>query len=376
MSRQVVAAHHNIDGGGHKIRRCAGGWANRWLRSTTGSDDSNNSRSKICAGNGSSNRSSWAGSNRSSTCSRRWCQSWSSRSAIWHPAPIRSSTGSTITGATNSQGETEQGIGQSNQLVLSSFSSDALVVSVRRVWCVECCVACWVLWGMLSVVMCGVMCVVCCVCSFVVWKNDYHSHRPALIQIEYVRQRSVILLVEVGHLPHRSSALFWLIQSLFKVILQPSNRILSWGDGASELSAFLPCGLFSMTMVDQTCMINVQDSFRRGYNRRYPHACGLPSDDDHPSCTCLYRPVKNRHNPWSLQKAVAWTFCQFLDKSYTNSNWSRCLDSGDVRSSLMVEYAAHDCLAVTKIFAVIENKWTNQYWLDDHQHLLLIGSLL
>ena len=192
-------------------------------------------------------------------------------------------------------------------------------------------------------------------------ENDYHSHRPALIQIEYVRQRSVILLVEVGHLPHRSSALFWLIQSLFKVILQPSNRILSWGDGASELSAFLPCGLFSMTMVDQTCMINVQDSFRRGYNRRYPHACGLPSDDDHPSCTCLYRPVKNRHNPWSLQKAVAWTFCQFLDKSYTNSNWSRCLDSGDVRCSLMVEYAANDCLAVTKIFAVIENKWTKQY---------------
>ena len=74
MSLEVVAAHHNIDGGGHKIRGCVGGWENRWLRSTTGSDDSNNNRSKICAGNGSSNRSSWAGSNRSSTGSMRWCR--------------------------------------------------------------------------------------------------------------------------------------------------------------------------------------------------------------------------------------------------------------------------------------------------------------
>ena len=192
-------------------------------------------------------------------------------------------------------------------------------------------------------------------------ENDYHSHRPALIQIEYVRQRSVILLVEVGHLPHWSSAVFWLIQSLFKVILQPSNRILSWGDGASELSAFVPCGLFSTTMVDQTYMIDVQDRFKGGYNKRYPHTCGIPSDDDHPSCTCLYRPVKNSNNPWSLQKAVAWTFCQFLDKSYTKSNWSRRLDYDDGQSSSMIEYAAHDCLAVSKIFAVIDNKWTKEH---------------
>ena len=189
-------------------------------------------------------------------------------------------------------------------------------------------------------------------------ENDYHSHRPALIQIEYVRQRSVILLVEVNHLPHQSSALFWLIQSLFKVILRPSNRILSWGEGASELSAFVPCGLFSTTMVDQTYVIDVQDCFKEGYNKRYPHTCGLPVDDDHPSCTCPHRPVKNNNNPWSLQKAVAWTFCQFLDTSYTKSNWSRPLDRGDAQSSSMIEYAANDCLAVTKIFAVLENKWT------------------
>lgn len=192
-------------------------------------------------------------------------------------------------------------------------------------------------------------------------ENDYRTHRPALIQIEYVRQRSVILLVGVGHLPHRSSALFWLIQSLFKVILQPSNRILSWGDGSSELSAFVPCGLFSPTMVTQMYTINVQDRFKRGYNNRNPHTCGIPSDDDHPSCTCLHRPVKNSNNPWSLQMAVAWTFCQFLDKPYTKSNWSRRLDSGDGQSSSLIDYAANDCLAVTKIFAAIENTWTTEH---------------
>ena len=187
-------------------------------------------------------------------------------------------------------------------------------------------------------------------------ENDYRTHQPALIQIEYVRERSVVLLVEVGHLPHRSSTLFWLMQSLFKAILKPSHTILSWGDGASELASFLSCGLFFPAMIDEMCMIDVQDRFKGWYNKRYPHTCGLPFSDDHISCICHHRPVKDSNHPWSLQKAVAWTFCQFLDKRYTKSNWSRPLDFGDGQSSAMIDYAASDCLAVTKLFAVIGHK--------------------
>ena len=202
-------------------------------------------------------------------------------------------------------------------------------------------------------------------------ESDYRTHRPALIQIEFVRQRSIVLLVEVCHLPHQSSTLFWLMRSLFKVILQPSNMMLSWGNGMRELSEFVSCGLFSTAMVDQLRMIDVQGRFKGWYNQTFRHTCGVPSSEDHPSCTCPHRPVKNSNHPWSLQKTVACTFYQFLDKSRTKSHWSRPLDcGGDVRSSFlfninaniireqMVLYAANDCLAVTKLFTAVEYEWT------------------
>ena len=65
MNRNVVVATNLTVVGDHKRRRCVGGWPNRWLTLTTVSDDWNNNRSKICVDNGSSNRSSWFGSNRS-----------------------------------------------------------------------------------------------------------------------------------------------------------------------------------------------------------------------------------------------------------------------------------------------------------------------
>lgn len=189
-------------------------------------------------------------------------------------------------------------------------------------------------------------------------ENDYRTHRPALIQIECIRPRSMVLLVQVCHLPRPSSALFWLIQSLLKVILRPSNTILAWGDATGELSTFVPYGLFSAAMVAQQYLIDVRDRFKRSYNRRYPHTCGLPFKEDHPSCTCPHRPVKNNNDRWSLQKAVASTFRQFLDKTCTQSDWSRRLDQSHGRSAAMIAYAANDCLAVTHLFAVLETEWT------------------
>ncbi len=40
---------------------------------------------------------------------------------------------------------------------------------------------------------------------------DYITHKPALIQIEFLNINSVVLLIETCHLPHHSSVLFWLI---------------------------------------------------------------------------------------------------------------------------------------------------------------------
>ena len=97
----------------------------------------------------------------------------------------------------------------------------------------------------------------------------------------------------------------------------------------------------------------------------YPHQCHLsPSVDDHITCLCSHRPVKNLNDKWSLQKAMAYVFDEFLDKTRTKSNWSQLLDSNIVRcysitkrkendSRELISYAVNDCLAVTKLFATM-----------------------
>lgn len=75
-------------------------------------------------------------------------------------------------------------------------------------------------------------------------EHDYYTHQAALIQIEFVRSQSVVLLIETFHLPHASSVLFWLIRSLFNVIFKSSNLVFSWGDAICELTDFTQYGLF------------------------------------------------------------------------------------------------------------------------------------
>ena len=197
-------------------------------------------------------------------------------------------------------------------------------------------------------------------------EHDYYTHQPALIQIEMIRTQSVVLLIETCHLPHSSSVLFWLIKSLLKVIFQPSNMIYAWGDAKQELVGFLPFNLFPAHAVQQLNSIDLQHQFKRWYNRNFPHNCGLSlfAADDR-LCTCLHRPVKEKNNAWSLQKAIAYTFNQFLDKSRTKSAWSRSLDIKNIpRHSVvnrdrekaleqLVLYAVNDCLAVTKLSMII-----------------------
>src|SRR5579871_4907909 len=114
----------------------------------------------------------------------------------------------------------------------------------------------------------------------------------------------------------------------------------------------------------------MQQYFKKWYNKTFTHECGhlLPWDDDHPSCTCSYRPVKHKNNQWSLQKAIAYTFDEFLDKTRTKSRWSQCLDITTIQRQLfstinkkqikileeLILYAVNDCLAVTKLLMVIE----------------------
>ena len=197
-------------------------------------------------------------------------------------------------------------------------------------------------------------------------EQDYYSHWPALIQIEFVQVTSVVVLVETCHLPHPASILAWLIRSLFKMIFRPDKLILAWGDIVDELMAFIDYGLFSSGSVRNITTIDVQSRFKVWYNEKYPHRCQLsPSVGDQITCTCSHRPVKNLNDKWSLQKAIAHLFDEFLDKARTKSDWSRRLESKDVRrysitnrkeneSRELISYAVNDCLAVTKLFTTMQ----------------------
>ena len=166
--------------------------------------------------------------------------------------------------------------------------------------------------------------------------------------------------------PSRASVLFWLIRSLFKVIFQSNKLILALGNIIDELFVFIDYGLFSLNSVQHILTMDVQHLFKPWYNERYPHQCGLlPSADDHITCTYPHQVVKNKNDRWSLQKAIAYLFDKFLDKSRTKSNWSRRLESRDVRRFSipnrkesecreLISYAANDCLAVTQLFTKMQ----------------------
>ena len=199
-------------------------------------------------------------------------------------------------------------------------------------------------------------------------EHDYVTHEPALLQIEFIHVKSTVLLVEACHQPHLSSVLFWLIRSLLKIIFSPSNVLLSWGDLFLELSAFVQCGLVSYHTIHQLTTIDVQRQFKLWYNQHFPHTCGLPPfHDDSPVCICHHRPVKHANDQWSLQRAIAYTFHQFLDKSRTKSNWTRPLSrrrnvyqyslvankqAKQIHEHLIL-YAVNDCLAVTKLMMTL-----------------------
>lgn len=220
-------------------------------------------------------------------------------------------------------------------------------------------------------------------------EKDFVTHQPALMQIEFHETESIVLIVQVCHLPPAGSSLLWMMQALFKAILTSHNKFYGWGDVKLELMDFVSCGLFSCELIDQISdSIDVQKQFKGWYNQTFTHDCGLPSSvvNDHASCTCLHRPMKKQNEPWSLQRAVAYTFGEFLDKTRTKSRWAQPLNHADgIRRSDIIKkqrksffdqlllYAIDDCLSVTKLSMVIESEWSKeqlrQFNIEQHPSL-------
>ncbi|CAF4339296.1 unnamed protein product, partial [Rotaria sordida] len=110
-------------------------------------------------------------------------------------------------------------------------------------------------------------------------EDDYYTHQPSLIQIEFIQYQSIVLLIQVHHLPEVTSVIFWLIRSLLKMIFNPSNCIYSWGNVKNELNKFISCGLFSSDQLEQINNKDIQKLFKKWHNRKVKHErIGLPLD--------------------------------------------------------------------------------------------------
>jgi hypothetical protein len=218
-------------------------------------------------------------------------------------------------------------------------------------------------------------------------EHDILTTQPALIQVELVddnEKESTVLLFEMAHLPPLHSHRFRYIQKLFAAILQPSNKIYTWDNVQKELLDFIRYGVFSVAIIRSIQPYDVQFHFKGWYNGQFPHnqgCLGLYDGNDTPFCDCQYRPYKYNDHQWGLQLAVAKTFGEFLDKRLRKSTWSSGLacqfdveyenglplkeySSAFHQRSLhrrkLIIYASHDCLSVTKLAMIVENKWIRQ----------------
>ncbi|CAF2782322.1 unnamed protein product [Rotaria sp. Silwood2] len=215
-------------------------------------------------------------------------------------------------------------------------------------------------------------------------ESDCITRKPSLIQIEFIQDESVVLLFEVHHLPHKLSISFWLIKSLFKIILNPKNMIFSWGNAKDELTNFLSFGLFSSAAIYDMDDFNIQNRFQKWYKENFKIKTVHPSPVIHEIISTYGNKSLKRSNfKWSLQMAIAYTFNEFHDKSKRMNNWSRSLDLRNLyipsvvttqekkEIEHMIQYTIDDCLTVTKLVTVLKLDYRkepfekNYFFFDD-----------
>ena len=184
---------------------------------------------------------------------------------------------------------------------------------------------------------------------------------PALILVEALRAEapSIVLLLEVQHLPPPSSPLFCEIRHLCQIIFSHVNTIMTWGLVLNKLHIFEQLKLFDISQITNT--FNIQQSFTSQWNSHHPHTVEcttvhqqLPKDhaqsdvliclvntvdleddfdsdqpiNDHNTCICPshVRPYKAKNALWTLPKAVEFVFNRDVNQSFTDATWSCGLD--------------------------------------------------
>ena len=191
---------------------------------------------------------------------------------------------------------------------------------------------------------------------------------PQLIQILFAHKLKLhIVLVETLYLPKSDSYLHNQIASLFSIILSPSNKIQSWNDIKTKLKLFLDFSIFKLDQIEKIDVVNIQHKFQEWFRKNFAN-------------------IQLQHAPsdnWSLEDAIAFSFQQYFNQylscSYqwnvglfarfdTNCNEKLIKDrlvlnllSDNRRRHNLTQYAVHECMAVNKIAAFLQNYWTRKH---------------
>ncbi|CAF3806240.1 unnamed protein product [Rotaria magnacalcarata] len=94
---------------------------------------------------------------------------------------------------------------------------------------------------------------------------------------DYYTTKTIVLLIEMHHLPYQCSKLFWLIKSVLKVIFNSTNYLFSWGNAKSELNELIPYGLLTSERLRLINDIDIQKNFRNWHNNMLKQKCGVRS---------------------------------------------------------------------------------------------------
>lgn len=166
--------------------------------------------------------------------------------------------------------------------------------------------------------------------------------------------QNTVLLFEVLYLPPSTMALtFFAIHILLKTIFDLSKKFIVWSDdNRNDLQVFSDYEYIPLSILENINIIELQGPFKQWYNQTFKHLehCYVAPVYRHDAlfCVCAHRPYKNRHDHWSLSKAIEYVFNEYITD--TNGN--------EMNYPENINHLIRCCLTITKLTMVVELNWT------------------
>ncbi|CAF3223539.1 unnamed protein product [Rotaria socialis] len=193
------------------------------------------------------------------------------------------------------------------------------------------------------------------------------KNEPTLIQIQIILpyNLSLVMIVEMWHLPRNNTTCFTLIKQLFNIIFTTKKIIYLWGL-KDELTPFVDFNLFSHDQLQSITPINLQHQFKLFWNEQHTHRNRISTSDDilEENCLCETCIGKKSSEPWSLQDSTAYLLKEYLPKILTREKFNLGLDphlfnldfqERQYRQQL-TNYALNDCLSMQRILINMKNE--------------------